>query len=84
MSRTDNFFLKRRSVVAKKMLSKPIDENDLKKIINAGIRVPDHGALNPWKIITLRGEARHKFGREVVVKSFLKNNPKAEEDMINI
>ena len=79
-----NFLLHRRSVSVKSMVDVNISDKDLDDILAAGIRVPDHGALNPWKIIILRGEARHKFGREVVVKSFLKNNPKAEEDLINI
>ena len=79
-----NFLLTRRSVSVKSMVDIEINEEDLSDILDAGIRVPDHGALNPWKIITLRGQARHKFGQEVVAKSFLKNNPTAEEDLINI
>jgi len=50
MSIDSNFFSKRRSVMAKKMSSDPINEKDLNSILQAGIRVPDHGALNPWKL----------------------------------
>ena len=50
MSVSDNFYLKRRSVLARKMQNHPIADSDLEIIINAGLRVPDHGALNPWKI----------------------------------
>ena len=47
MSTSDNFYLNRRSVMARKMSANPIDKDDLNKIVQAGIRVPDHGALNP-------------------------------------
>ena len=46
MGISDNFYLKRRSVMARKMSPEPIKESDLNQIIQAGIRVPDHGALN--------------------------------------
>ncbi len=77
MSQTDNFFMKRRSVVAKKMLPKPIDENDLKKIINAGIRVPDHGALNPWKIIVIKDDKLKTIDEEIILSEYKRENPNA-------
>ena len=51
-----NFFSQRRSVLARKMSSKDIPEEHLDKILAAGIRVPDHGALNPWKICVIKGD----------------------------
>ena len=57
MSIDSNFFSKRRSVMAKKMSSDPIDEQDLNSILQAGIRVPDHGALSPWKLKVIQGNA---------------------------
>ena len=47
MNIDDNFFSKRRSVMAKKMSSNPINAEDLNAILLEGIRVPDHGALSP-------------------------------------
>ena len=52
----DSFYFIRRSVLARKMSNKEIPKDDLKKILAAGIRVPDHGALNPWKIKVIVGE----------------------------
>ena len=46
MGTSDNFYLKRRSVLARMMSNKDIPEKDLEIILAAGIRVPDHGALN--------------------------------------
>ena len=62
---SDNFYLKRRSVLARKMSPRPIKENDLNQIIQAGIRVPDHGALNPWKLVIIQGEQLGKIDKEV-------------------
>ena len=41
--------------MAKKMSPEPINKNDLKSILAAGIRVPDHGALNPWRLKVIEG-----------------------------
>jgi len=35
-----------------------VDSNHLDKILECGLRVPDHGALNPWKICVIKGEAK--------------------------
>jgi nitroreductase len=34
----------------------------LDELIAAAIRVPDHGKLTPWRLLLIRGEARHKLG----------------------
>ena len=52
-----DFLLKRRSITAKKMRSSTIKKEDLENILKSGIRVPDHGALSPWKLIVFKGEA---------------------------
>ena len=79
-----DFFLKRRSVLAKKMSAKTIPENDLKKILAAGIRVPDHGALNPWKIKIIQGEKLKFIDEEIILKEFKKENPNANEIQFEI
>ena len=79
-----DFFLKRRSVLAKKMSAKKIPENDLKKILAAGIRVPDHGALNPWKIKIVQGEKLKFVDEEIILKEFKKENPNANEIQFEI
>ena len=84
MSTSDNFFLKRRSVLAKKMQNHPINENDLEIIINAGIRVPDHGALNPWKIKVIQGEKLKFIDKEIILSEFSRENPNASEIQLEI
>ena len=84
MTISDNFFLKRRSVLAKKMQNHPISENDLEIITNAGIRVPDHGALNPWKIKVIKGSKLKIVDEEVILSEFKKKNPEASSDSLEI
>ena len=79
MSIEDNFFTKRRSVVAKKMSPDPINEKDLNSILQAGIRVPDHGALSPWKLKVIQGKALKKIDQDVIFPQFLKNNLEAND-----
>ena len=74
-----DFFLKRRSVIAKKMSSDPINKKDLDLILKAGIRVPDHGALAPWKLKVIQGDTLKKIDKEIIFSEFIKNNPQANE-----
>ena len=60
-----DFLKTRRSVTAKKMKRGKISEDHLKKILEVGIRVPDHGALNTWKLSVLNGLNQSKMDEEV-------------------
>jgi len=71
----DSFYSTRRSVLARKMSNKEIRKDDLNKILAAGIRVPDHGALNPWKIKVIVGEKLKLVDNEIILSEFKKNNP---------
>ena len=77
-----SFLLKRRSVTAKKMSPTIVKDGDLNSIISAGIRVPDHGALTPWRIIVFKDEEREKFGKDFLGKRFRVKNPNATEEEI--
>ena len=65
--------------MAKKMSADPIVEKDLNYILQAGIRVPDHGALSPWKLKVIQGETLKKIDEDVIFPQFLKKNPEANE-----
>lgn len=79
MTINNSFFSNRRSVTAKKMVAKPINSADLEKILAAGIRVPDHGALNPWKIKVIQGKKLEQIDKEIILNEFKKENPNANE-----
>ena len=70
-----DFLKTRRSVTAKKMKRGKISEDHLKKILEAGIRVPDHGALKPWKLSVITGATQKQLDEEVIFTEFMKKNP---------
>ncbi len=74
-----NFFSQRRSVLARKMSSKEIPKKDLDLILAAGIRVPDHGALNPWKIKVITSEKLKSVDEEIILSEFKRENPNATD-----
>ena len=65
--------------MAKKMSPEPIKGSDLNQIIQAGIRVPDHGALNPWKLVIIQGEQLAKIDKEIIFKEYIKKNPNSDK-----
>ena len=79
MRESSDFFIRRRSVVAKKMSSLPINKKDLNQIISAGIRVPDHGALNPWKLFVIQGNSLKNIDNNVILPEFVKENPNVDK-----
>ena len=84
MNHMISFLLSRRSVTAKTMQPGKVDPDHLEQILTAGIRVPDHGALKPWKLVVLTGEARARLDSEVIHAEFMAANPDARPDaMIN-
>ena len=84
MSADDNFYIKRRSVLARKMSSEPIKDADLKTILDAGIRVPDHGALNPWKVIVINKEKQKIIDEQIILSEYKKENPNSNEHNLKI
>ncbi len=55
--------LTRRSVVAAKLGAPGPAADELRRILTAAARVPDHKKLVPWRFILFEGEAREAFGR---------------------
>ena len=84
MSIKDDFFSKRRSVMAKKMSPDPINKKHLISILQAGIRVPDHGALCPWKLKVIQGATLKKIDEEIILSEFLKINPNPKNTLKDI
>lgn len=71
---TIELLLTRRSVKAMEMIEPGPDAAVLETILRAGLRVPDHGKLGPWRFIRFTGEARTAFG-DVLVEAFRNANP---------
>lgn len=59
---TLNLLLSRRSGSAKMMKGPGPNADQLRRILAAGIRVPDHGKLAPWRFIVFEGDGRARMG----------------------
>ena len=83
MNEIIQFLQGRRSITAKKMGAGKIADEHITNIIKCGLRVPDHGALNPWKITIVKGIYRKKFGEQILLPEYLKihknSDPKLAE-----
>ena len=78
-----DFILSRRSVTARNMTEPGPSADELDKILRAGMRVPDHGRLGPWRFIIIKGEARVAFG-DVLGEAFKNENPDAFEELVEV
>ena len=79
-----DFLRTRRSVTAKKMAIGNVKKEHLKQILSAGIRVPDHGALKPWRLVVISGARRKQIDEEVIFPEFIKANPDASVEKQSI
>ena len=79
-----DFLKTRRSVTAKKMTRGNVTEDHLRQILQAGIRVPDHGALKPWKLKVIKGATQKQLDEEVIFAEFINANPDASAETQSI
>ena len=61
-----DLLLSRRSGSAKAMTGPGPDAEELRTILRAAARVPDHGKLFPWRFIVFESEARARMGALLV------------------
>ncbi len=57
-----DLLLTRRSVVANKLREPGPDAGQIRDILTAGARAPDHKKLVPWRFVLFQGAARAAFG----------------------
>ena len=72
---------KRRSVKFIDMQGEGPTPEQLETILRAGMRVPDHGKLAPWRFIVMEGQARRRFG-EACAEFYAADNPDAAPSSI--
>ncbi len=68
----------RRSVVAAKMIEPGPDDETLAKIVEVGLRVPDHGKFGPWRIQIIKKEAQAVLG-DLYAALYAAENSDAQE-----
>ncbi len=78
---TIDLLLTRRSTLAMNLGEPGPDDESLDKILRAGIRVPDHGRTEPWRIQVLYKDAQHALA-EICVEIFKREHPEAADVQI--
>ncbi|MFN4230964.1 nitroreductase [Parvibaculum sp.] len=78
---TIDLLLTRRSAKALTMVEPGPSDSEIKMILRAGARVPDHGKLAPWRFILFKDDARAKFG-DLLAKIYAEVETRATEEQI--
>ncbi len=71
----------RRSVKAKELLEPAPSDEELRRILTVGMRVPDHGKLAPWRIKILHKEGQRALG-DLCAELFKKQHPDANDKQL--
>ena len=59
-------FLEARRSIPSRQLGEPAPtQEQLDRLFAAAIRVPDHGKMTPWRLLTIRGSARARLGERL-------------------
>ena len=77
------FLMSRRSLVVRDMTGPGPSREELDQIINAGLRVPDHGRCVPWRIQIVGKAAQARLG-DVFADAFKAANPDAGDDLVEM
>ena len=73
---------RRRSVPSRQLGEPGPDDAQLRELLTAAIRVPDHGKLVPWRLLVIRGDARAKLGN-ALADMHLRHEPGAPPAVID-
>lgn len=76
-----DYLARRRSVGLKDMTTPGPTDEQIKTILAAATRVPDHGKLFPWHFIVFRGNARTQMGA-LLKQARLKKEPDAPAEVL--
>lgn len=60
-----DFLNQRRSVPSRQLGEPGPTPGELDQLLGAALRVPDHGKLVPFRLVTIQGDALRRFGREL-------------------
>lgn len=78
MSNPLSFLLQRHSIPSRQLGEPAPAGAQLRALLEAAIRVPDHGKLVPFRLIALRGEAKRLFGARLAERA-LQREPDLSE-----
>ena len=70
-----DFLLSRRSTPIAELKEPAPSGDEIRTLLTAASRVPDHGRLAPWRFILYRGDARHRAGERLLELAELREGP---------
>lgn len=71
-----------RRSVASRLLGEPgPDDAKIRELLHCAVRVPDHGAITPWRFVLIRGAARKRLG-ELLARRSRELDPAAPDSVI--
>lgn len=73
---TIDLLLTRRSALARELVAPAPDAGELRTILECGLRVPDHGRAEPWRIQVLEKPAQRALG-DFCADLFRREHPQA-------
>jgi len=81
-------FLKTRRSATTSLLTAPGPTHEqLTEILTVGLRVPDHGKLEPWRLIVVQGDARLILGKRLAEDFYSEKNtftPEQQQKLTHI
>ncbi|MBI1210854.1 MAG: nitroreductase [Alphaproteobacteria bacterium] len=80
---TLDLLLSRRSGSAKAMQGPGPNAEQIRMLITAASRVPDHGKLTPWRFVIIKDDARAAFG-DILAHALKTNEPDASDERLAI
>ncbi len=75
-------FLNRHSTPAKALTEPAPDDEQLKQIFEIALCAPDHGRIQPYRFITIRGEARKELSN-VFARAVKQRDPEVDDEYLN-
>jgi len=76
LSSTAALLATRRSAKPREMIAPGPDAAQLRQILEAGMRVPDHGKLNPWRFVIIPDDRRGALA-DLLVEAYRAEKPEA-------
>lgn len=73
--------LRRRSVPSRLLGEPGPDDSQTRAMLDAALRVPDHGRLTPWRLLRIQGEARVRLGLALAARR-LELEPQAPDAVV--
>lgn len=70
------YFLTRRSAKPRDLIAPGPDAGQLRQILTAAMRTPDHGKLAPWRFVTVGADQREKLA-ELLISAYRAEKPEA-------